>query len=454
MMDKEFNKNKLLNDPRIIKAKKLINETITEYQNTYINHLVGPQKNIDKELKKIGNLRGGNLYFPYISSSLGKGSKVLLTDGSVKLDFINGIGAHFGHGLELLRNASIDASLEDTIMQGNLQQNERSFELMKLLLLQSKMDHCILTSSGAMANENALKLLFHHQPNKNRILAFEQCFMGRTLSLAQITDKAKYRSGLPTTIHVDHVPFFANKNRSKSLKKTIQKIKQLLIRHPNKYAGMCMELIQGEGGYNIGNTEFFKEIISVLKNENIPILIDEVQTFGRTSELFSAQHFDIINDVDIITIGKLSQVCATIYRKKLKPAPGIISQTYTSSTTAIECGYQIINHLIKSQHFGKKGKNIILGNYFNQLLRKLSKKNQNAIHGPYGIGGMLAFTPFDGEFKETYNLLINLFNNGLMGFTTGSNPSRIRFLLPLGAVTKEDIEEAIQIIDKSINEAK
>ena len=104
-------------------------------------------------------------------------------------------------------------------MQGNLQQNERSFELMKLLLNNSKMDHCILTSSGAMANENGLKLLFHHAPGKNRILAFEQCFMGRSITLAQITDKAKYRKGLPSNIEVDYIPFFNSRSPKKAHKK-------------------------------------------------------------------------------------------------------------------------------------------------------------------------------------------------------------------------------------------
>ena len=56
-----------------------------------------------------------------------------------------------------------------------------------------------------------------------------------------------------------------------------------------------MELIQGEGGYNIGNTDFFNALISILKNEKIPVLVDEIQTFGRTSELYAAQHFNIIN---------------------------------------------------------------------------------------------------------------------------------------------------------------
>ena len=63
---------------------------------------------------------------------------------------------------------------------------------------------------------------------------------------------------------------------------------------------------------------------------------------------------------------------------------------------------------------------------------------------------MLAFTPYKGDPAKVRQLLMNLFDNGLMGFTTGSMPQRIRFLLPLGAVTKKDIEEAVQIIEKSI----
>ena len=82
---------------------------------------------------------------------------------------------------------------------------------------------------------------------------------------------------------------------------------------------------------------------------------------------------------DIITIGKLSQVCATIYRKELKPNAGIISQTFTSSTTAIESGYQIINYLIDNQHFGISGKNMVLGNYFNLLLKELTKEPKFSI---------------------------------------------------------------------------
>jgi acetylornithine/N-succinyldiaminopimelate aminotransferase len=452
-MRQRFKKQHLLNDPRIKKAKQLICDALREYQSLFMNQNP-PLPSVSSDILRASKYRGGNLFFPYISSGLGQGSKVLLTDGSVKLDFINGIGAHFGHSLDFLRDASIDAAIEDTIMQGNLQQNEQSFELMKLLLSQSHMDHCILTSSGAMANENALKLLMHKQPTKRRILAFEGCFMGRTLSLAQITDKAKYRSGLPQTMHVDYLPFFDPAHPKKSILNTTQCLHKLLQRYPDQYVGMCMELIQGEGGYNIGDKEYFKSLIHILKNEGIPVIVDEIQTFGRSSELFCCEHFNILDDIDIVTIGKLSQVCATLYKKQWKPEPGIISQTFTSSTTAIECGYQIIHHLLTNHYFGASGKNIMLGKHFNSLLQKISKKKPSKLSGPYGIGGMLAFTPYKGDPAKVSDLLFRLFHNGLMTFTTGSLPQRIRCLLPLGSVTKKDVEEAIKIIDKSLSEKK
>ena len=96
--------------------------------------------------------------------------------------------------------------------------------------------------------------------------------------------------------------------------------------------------------------------------------------------------------------------------------------------------------------------NIKLGNYFIRLLKRIAKKKPKLISGPYGVGGMLAFTPYNGNFKSVMDLLYRLFENGLLVFVTGSNITRIRCLLPLGSVTRKDIEEAVEIIDKSLSE--
>ena len=64
---------------------------------------------------------------------------------------------------------------------------------------------------------------------------------------------------------------------------------------------------------------------------------------------------------------------------------------------------------------------------------------------------MIAFTPLDGG-KETVNTLLQkLYQNGMIAFSCGQNPYRVRFLVPAIIETK-DIEAAGKIIEKSIHE--
>ncbi|MEE2906359.1 MAG: aminotransferase class III-fold pyridoxal phosphate-dependent enzyme, partial [Planctomycetota bacterium] len=115
-------------------------------------------------IKAYGEARGRGLVFPLMGSGLGRGALVELTDGSVKYDFITGIGVHaFGHGdLDIIRTALV-AATGDLVMQGNLQCNQDAAEFAETLLAgaahtgERRLAHCFLTNSGALANENALK---------------------------------------------------------------------------------------------------------------------------------------------------------------------------------------------------------------------------------------------------------------------------------------------------------
>ena len=111
----------LNSDPRIAEGKKLILEALAEHQQK-ISSVRPPSDEMTSSfqdlLDKFGSIRGGNLYFPYVSSGLGNGPFVELMDGSIKLDFITGIGVHgFGHNHPMLVEAGIDAALSDTVMQ-------------------------------------------------------------------------------------------------------------------------------------------------------------------------------------------------------------------------------------------------------------------------------------------------------------------------------------------------
>tara|TARA_B100000427_G_scaffold160703_1_gene133659 strand:- start:1303 stop:1971 length:669 start_codon:yes stop_codon:yes gene_type:complete len=213
---------------------------------------------------------------------------------------------------------------------------------------------------------------------------------------------------------------------------------------------MKFELIQGEGGFNVGSKEFFKALISCLKEADIPVYIDETQTFGRTTELFAFQLFDLQDDVDVVSIGKMSQVCATLYRKHLKPKPGLISQTFTSSTTAIEAANIILTKLASNDYFGNDGKIAQLHTYFINKLQDLAKKYPADISDFRGVGSMIAFKLFDGNREESLLFIKTCYKNGLILFIAGNKPTYIRFLLPVGATNCNHIDEAIAIIEQSL----
>lgn len=444
-----------LNHPKVEKAKKLIDEALVEVLGKISEPSLPIGSCVDsykEELDKIGKLRGSNLMYPYISSGIGNGPLVELRDGSIKYDFISGIGVHHqGHSNRDIIQAALSGALEDTIMQGNLQQSFHTTPLLDKIIKAATINdaptkNCFLTSSGAMANENALKMIFQKKTPANRVLAFSGAFAGRTLALSQVTDKAAYRSGLPRTLDVDYLPFYDELRPEESLQRAMKKLEILLERYPQEYGCMIFELIQGEGGYYGGNRDFFIALIERLKKENIAILFDEIQTFGRTDCFFAYQHFGLDEYADIVTFGKTTQVCGTLYSDKYKPKPGLISQTFTSSSVAITAAQKIFDLMNNGAYLGKEGKIASLSVYFRQKLQELSKENPLLIQGPFGYGAMFAFTFKDGTLDDTKIFMYELYEAGLIGFIAGRSPYRIRFLPPMLSLTKKHIDGAITIL--------
>lgn len=438
-------------DPRITQAKKLVLEALKEHQSK-----IKSVKEADSDLKikyedllkYFGEIRGANLYFPYLGSGFGKGSLVELADGSIKYDMITGIGPHvYGHSNPEIISTSIDGALSDIIMEGNLQQNVDTVELCKLLCETSKLPHCFLSSSGVIANENALKVAFQHRFPARRIIAFDKCFAGRSLVASQITDKPQYRDGLPSTIDIDYIPYWEGEG---STEETLKALRKILSRYPKQHAIIIFELVQGEGGFYTAPKSFFRAIAEEAKKHEILIFSDEIQTFGRTYNLFAFQCFGLEDLVDIVAIGKMSQACATLFKSNVKPRPLLLSQTFTASSVAIKASHLIIKKLIDEGYYGEKGKIAHIHSKFVEGFERIRKKNPHLISGPYGFGGMIAFTPLDGSPHKVQSLIQKLFQKGVICFSAGSEPLRIRFLAPLLTITDDDIEQVLKILEETL----
>lgn len=446
----------LFSDPRIAQAKQLLLSALGDHQKQIIGvRLPNPDLKIpyDQLLQHFGQSRGGPLYFPYLASGIGNGALVELADGSVKYDMISGIGVHyFGHSHPMLLEASVDAALRDTVMQGNLQQNVESVPLAKTLIEfanraghEKRIAHCFLTSSGAMANENALKIAFQKHHPAARVLAFSHGFAGRSMALSQMTDKAAYRAGLPKVIDVDYLPFYNPEQAEHSTAATVARLKEHLHRYPKQHACMWMELIQGEGGFFAGNREFFIPILDLLRENGIAIWFDEIQTFARTSQPFAFQHYGLDAYVDLLTVGKITQVCATLFTDAYIPRPGLVSQTFTASSSAILAAQRILDALrgeagSAAGFFGEAGRIMQVRRRFMSHIDRLRAQHPDWIKGPFGEGVMIAFTPFDGSDATVKKLLTDLFDAGVVAFVCGAGPARIRFLPPAGIVSDSDID--------------
>jgi 4-aminobutyrate aminotransferase-like enzyme len=453
---------RLAADPRVAQAKQLLGDALRDHQRD-LAQVRPPQMDLvagyaDK-VARFEGLRGGALYFPYLSGGLGNGPYVELADGSVKLDMITGIGVHgMGHSSPELLEAGIDAVLCDTVMQGNLQQNEPSVELTELLVqlateTGSDLQHCVLSTSGAMANENALKIAYQKNHPAHRVFAFENCFCGRSIALSNMTDRPGYRVGLPMTTTVDYLPFYDYRDPSASLARTMQIFERQVARYPGQHAILWMELIAGEGGYYAGSTEFFQTLAGRARELGIAVICDEVQTFSRTNRPFAFQHFQLDALVDIVTIGKITQVCATLFTTNYKPKPGLVSQTFTGNSASILAGLRIVRNLVERGHFALDpscSQNMQLHDRFVAGLRAIDARYPGSVNGPYGLGGMVGFTPFDGSAAVAKELTMKMYEAGLMGFVAGDQPTRIRFLMPLLAVQPRHIQEACQILEQVV----
>lgn len=430
-------------------------------------------ENYQDYLDRIATTRGKPALYPYIGSGLGNGTLVQLADGSVKWDMINGIGVHmFGHSDPDMVETALRAALSDVVMQGNLQFNADSIEFSEVLLEQAKhgsrIVHTFLTNSGAMANESALKICMQKKGGlAPRVIAFADCFMGRSTTMVQIGDSAAGRAGIPLNTMVDYMPFYDPEDPERSIRVAVWHLEQAIARYPGQHCCFVFELVQGEGGFNVAPREFFLPLMKICKDRGIPIWIDEVQTFGRTERMFYYQQLDLGEFVDVVTIGKMSQMCACLYTAEMNPKPGLLSGTFIGSSESMQVGKRVLERLRDGDYYGPGGSIARLQQAFREHAKRLVeyhpqwfpevphplglKRTASGFFG--GVGGMMRFTPFAGDKGMILKALHAMFDRGVIAFYCGHGPYHVRFLPPIGVMQPEQFGPVFEIVTAALNDA-
>lgn len=431
----------------------------------------GLKESYEDLMRRAAEVRGRGLLYPYLGSGIGNGALVELADGSVKWDMICGIGVHFfGHSDPDLLAASLRGSLDDTLKAGNLQANFDAYAFCETLLNEAKkgsvMRHCYAATSGAMANENALKVCFQKHTPASRVIAFKDCFMGRSTTMSQIGDTAAYRVGLPLWVQVDYMPFWdpvaaeAMGGKQTFIDMAVAKLREYIERYPKQHACFIFELIQGEGGFNIGDRDFFKALMEVCKEHSIAVWDDEIQTFGRLPRMFAYEYFELGEFVDVLTVGKMTQACVTLFTEPYNPGPGLLSGTFLGEGVSFRVGQRVIERIRDGGVYGPKGASVRHHAAFTRQVDALAAKHPDwfpsvpgipGISG--GLGGMMRFTPFGGNKEKITRACKTIFEEGVIVFYCGHGPYHLRMLPPIPVFQEKDWPEVFACVERGLARA-
>ena len=409
-----------------------------------------------KQFEEVGKYRGRPLFYPFLGTGAGRGPYVEVEDGSVKLDLVNGIGVNiFGHSHPLMRAAAVRGALSDVVMQGNLEPGYEyaavGKKLVELAQKKSRMKYCWLSTCGTMANENALKLTRQKHTPARLVLAMENAFAGRSTMMAEVTDNAAYRQGLPVYNEVLRVPFY-KPGDPKSADVALRRLKEHVAANEKNISTFVFEPMLGEGGYRYAPREYFVPMLEFCKENKIAVWADEVQTFMRTGELFAYETLDIGQYIDICTVAKTLQTGALLYTEEYNPQPGLVAGTFSGGSSALAAGLEALRMITEEGYLGPNGK---ISKIHNEFIGMLNNLNETSCKGQLqeagGLGLMVAVTPLDGSKDAVGKLLNVLYKNGMIAFSCGRDPYRLRFLLP-AIMTTKDIDLAKSILEKSIKE--
>ena len=228
----------------------------------------------------------------------GRGSWLTDHHGKTYLDFVQGWAVNcLGHCPEVVSEA-LTAQARALITPSPAFYNEPALRLAELLTTHSAFQRIFFCSSGAEANEGAIKLARKWgRVRKNgayEIVTFHGAFHGRTIATMSASGKPGW-----DTMFAPQVPGFP-----KATLNDLGSVERLIT---DTTVAVMLEPVQGESGVVPATVEFLRALRALTRERQCLMIVDEVQTgMGRTGRLFAYEHFmrEPSDAPDIMTLGK------------------------------------------------------------------------------------------------------------------------------------------------------
>jgi acetylornithine/N-succinyldiaminopimelate aminotransferase len=364
----------------------------------------------------------------------GEGAWLQGTDGRRYLDFAGGVAVNsLGHAHPTLV-AAITEQAGKVWHVSNLFRIPEAERLAERLTAASFADTVFFANSGAEAMECAIKMArkYHAvggRPEKNRMIAFEGAFHGRTLATLAAAGTQKYLEGFgPPLEGFDHVPYG-----------DLAAVKKAIV---PETGAIIVEPIQGEGGVRVPPAGFLKAVREICDKHGLLLVLDEVQTgVGRTGKFFAYEWTGI--EPDILAIAKglgggfpIGACLATAEAAKGMTA-GTHGSTFGGNPLATTVAGAVLDVVLAPDFLDAVRKTSLL---FKQRLAEMKDRHPAVIAEVRGEGfllGLRAIVP-NGDLVNACRA------EGLLTAAAGENV--VRLLPPL--ITREaEVAEAMQRLD-------
>ena len=264
----------------------------------------------------------------------GRGSYVYTEDGTRYLDFYGGhavisIGHAHPHYVEKLQH-----QIGKLGFYSNSVENRLQTELAEKLGRLSGLDdyQLFLVSSGAEANENALKLASFHT-NRSRIIAFRGAFHGRTSAAVNATDN----EAIKAPINRNYPITFLDLNDLEALETELAK---------GDVAAVIIEGIQGVGGIHVPAAAYLEALPDLCHRHGALLILDEVQSgYGRSGKFFAFQHSGVRPDIITMAkgMGNGFPIGGVLISPELEAKKGMLGTTFGGSHLACAAGIAVLD---------------------------------------------------------------------------------------------------------------
>ena len=271
----------------------------------------------------------------------GRGSWLFDEQGRRYLDWVQGWAVNaLGHAPPAVAEA-LAAQAATLINPSPAFHNAPALRLAALLTRHGPLDRVFFASSGAEANEGAIKLARkwgrRHKGGAHEIVTFVDAFHGRTLATMSASGKPGW-----DTLFAPQVPGFpkARLNDLDSVRRAIG----------DATVAVMLEPIQGEAGVIPADPGFLRGLRALCDAHGLLLILDEVQTgCGRTGRLFAHEHAGV--EPDVMTLGKGIgggvPLAALLARARFCCfEPGDQGGTYCGNPLACAAGVAVIETLL------------------------------------------------------------------------------------------------------------